>query len=127
VNRTQQLRDDSRIRKIQNSLLPKTGGSEGIKIRETSAVRVLFVLFVRRTYSLPLLPFFGIILSLLLWVILAPLGLSVLGIVGILTLLRLLVLVAVLILLFAWLVFSVHWENSFVVLDGWGCGTLQRK
>ena len=52
---------------------------------------------MRRTYSLPLLRFLGIVLPLLLRIIL--LGVLVLRVVRILTLLRLLVLVAVLVVL----------------------------
>jgi hypothetical protein len=49
---------------------------------------------VRRTYPLPLLPFLGIVMPLLLWIIL--LGMFVLRVVRTLTFLRLLVLVSVL-------------------------------
>jgi len=68
------------------------------------AVWVFSIFVVRGSDSLPLLPFFGIVLPLLLRIIL--LGVLVLRVVRILTPLRFLVLVTVLVLLFALLVFG---------------------
>jgi hypothetical protein len=66
------------------------------------AIWMFWVFVVRGSDSLPLLPFFGIVLPLLLRVIF--LGVLVLRVVGILALLRFLILVTVLVLLFTLLV-----------------------
>jgi hypothetical protein len=82
----------------------KARGSDVATDRINSAVWVFWIFFVRGSDSLPLLPFFGIVLPLLLRVVL--LGVLVLRVVGILALLRFLVLMTVLILLLALLVFG---------------------